>query len=79
MEEKEITEIVEKETKKLYQDAFLRGTLAGWNACIVSINKEIAGMTSAKKIKKAIFKKIEESRKRLEENNMKEKEEEVDA
>lgn len=65
MEEKELAKLIENETKELAEKQFLNGILAGWNACLFNIEKEIAGMTSSKKIKKLIDKKIEESQKRL--------------
>ena len=68
---KELIDIISKETEPLFKEQFINGTLTGWNACLLVIKKEIADMTSCKKIKKYIDKKIEESknRKDLEKNN----------
>ena len=68
---KELIDIISKETEPLFKEQFINGALTGWNACLVVIKKEIADMTSCKKIKKYIDKKIEESknRKDLEKNN----------
>ena len=68
---KELIDIISKETEPLFKEQFINGALAGWNACLMVIKKEIADMTSCKKIKKYIDKKIEESknRKDLEKNN----------
>lgn len=63
MEEKEIEELIQKETKELTEK--LNGVLVGWNTCLFNIKKEISGMTSSRKIKKFIDKKIEESQKRV--------------
>ena len=68
---KELINIISKETEPLFKEQFINGALAGWNACLMVIKKETADMTSCKKIKKYIDKKIEESknRKDLENNN----------
>lgn len=68
---KELIDIISKETEPLFKEQFINGVLTGWNACLMVIKKEIADMTSSKKIKKHIDKKIEESknRKDLEKNN----------
>lgn len=80
MKEKELEELIKNETKELAEKQFLNGILAGWNACLFSIKKEIADMTSARKIKKFIDRKIEESKNRFGKNENKEnkKEEEND-
>lgn len=65
MEEKELEELIKNETKELADKQFLNGILVGWNACLFSIKKEISEMTSSRKIKKFINKKIEESQKRI--------------
>ena len=71
IENKELIDIISKETEPLFKEQFINGALTGWNACLMVIKKEIADMTSCKKIKKYIDKKIEESknRKDLEKNN----------
>ena len=71
VKDKELIEVISKETEPLFKEQFINGALVGWNACLMVIKKEIADMTSCKKIKKYIDKKIEESknRKDLEKNN----------
>lgn len=71
IENKELIDIISKETEPLFKEQFINGALTGWNACLMVIKKEITDMTSCKKIKKYIDKKIEESknRKDLEKNN----------
>ena len=68
---KELIDMISKEIEPLFKEQFINGVLTGWNACLMVIKKEIADMTSCKKIKKYIDKKIEESknRKDLEKNN----------
>ena len=68
---KELIDIISKETEPLFKEQFINGALTGWNACLMVVKKETADMTSCKKIKKYIDKKIEESknRKDLEKNN----------
>lgn len=65
MEEKELEQLIQKETKELSEKQFLNGILVGWNTCLFSIKKEISDMTSSRKIKKFIDRKIEESKKRV--------------
>ena len=65
MEEKELEELIQKQTKELAEQQFMNGVLAGWNACLFNIRKEIAGLNSSKKIKKIIDRKINESKDRL--------------
>lgn len=63
---KELIDIISKETEPLFKEQFINGALTGWNACLMVIKKEIADMTSSQKIKKYIDKKIEESKNRKE-------------
>lgn len=72
MEDKELQELIEKETKDLAEKSFLNGTIVGWNACLFEIKKEISSMTSARKIKKFIDRKISESQERIKNNYEKE-------
>lgn len=71
VKDKELIEVISKETEPLFKEQFINGALTGWNACLMVIKKEISSMTSSKKIKEYIDKKIEESknRKYLEKNN----------
>ena len=66
--DKELIDIIAKESEPLFKEQFINGTIVGWKACLMTIKKEISGMTSCKKIKKHIDKKIENL------NNRKEKE-----
>ena len=66
--DKELIDIIAKESEPLFKEQFINGTIVGWKACLMTLKKEISGMTSCKKIKKYIDKKIENS------NNRKEKE-----
>ena len=66
--DKELIDIIAKESEPLFKEQFVNGTIVGWKACLLTIKKEISGMTSCKKIKKYIDKKIENL------NNQKEKE-----
>ena len=63
---KELIDIISKETEPLFKEQFINGALTGWNACLMVIKKEISSMTSSKKIKEYIDKKIEESKNRKE-------------
>lgn len=74
MEEKELEELIQKETKELADKQFLNGILVGWNACLFSIKKEISDMTSSRKIKKFIENKIKESQNRFDNKEVKEEE-----
>ena len=71
VKDKELIEVISKETEPLFKEQFINGALTGWNACLMVIKKEISSMTSSKKIKEYIDKKIKESknRKDLEKNN----------
>lgn len=66
VKDKELIEVISKETEPLFKEQFINGALTGWNACLMVIKKEISSMTSSKKIKEYIDKKIEESKSRKE-------------
>ena len=66
MEDKELQNLIEKETKELVEKQFNLGVIAGWNACLFNIKKEISNIRSAKVIKKIIDNKIKESKERIE-------------
>lgn len=66
MEDKELQNLIEKETKELVEKQFNLGVIVGWNACLVNIKKEISNIRSAKGIKKIIDNKIKESKERIE-------------
>lgn len=73
MEDKELEELIQSQTKELADKQFMNGVLAGWNACLFNIRKEIFPLNSSKKIKKLIDKKINESKDRIEKNIKEEK------
>ena len=70
MEHEELEQLIQKETEKLTDKAFNLGIIAGWNACLINIKKEISPIRSAKTIKKMIDDKIESSKQRIENNNI---------
>lgn len=72
MENEELEQLIQKETEKLTDKAFNLGIIAGWNACLINIKKEISPIRSAKTIKKMIDDKIESSKQRIENNNIEE-------
>ena len=72
MENEELEQLIQKETGKLTDKAFNLGIIAGWNACLINIKKEISPIRSAKTIKKMIDDKIESSKQRIENNNIEE-------
>lgn len=72
MEHEELEQLIQKETEKLTDKAFNLGIIAGWNACLINIKKEISPIRSAKTIKKMIDDKIESSKQRIENNNIEE-------
>lgn len=70
MEDKELEQLIKKETKNLADKAFNLGIIAGWNACLVNIKKEISPIRSTKTIKKILENKIEASKQRFENTNI---------
>ncbi len=54
MEDKELIELITKETKPLFEEQFINGCLAGWNACIKSILAETKNIHNCKEMKKII-------------------------
>ena len=65
MEDKELQNLIEKETKALAEKQFNLGVIVGWNACLFNIKKEITNIRSSKGIKKIIDIKIKESQERI--------------
>lgn len=72
MEHEELEQLIQKETEKLTDKAFNLGIIAGWNACLINVKKEISPIRSSKTIKKMIDNKIESSKQRIENNNIEE-------
>lgn len=60
MEEKELIELITKETTPLFKEQFINGALAGWNACIASILDDIKDIHNCKKAKQIIKNKYKE-------------------
>lgn len=65
-DDKELISIIAKESEPLFKEQFINGIIVGWNACLATIKKETSEMTSCKKIKEYINKKIEDSHNRQE-------------
>lgn len=64
-EEKTVEQIVAEAIEPDFKKQFIRGMEAGWQACCVSLYKQIKNMTSAKTIKKVLKQKCEEAETRL--------------
>ena len=60
MEEKELIELIAKETEPLFREQFVNGALAGWNACVVSILNSIKDIHNCKEVKRIIKNKYKE-------------------
>ena len=54
MEDKELIDLIAKETEPLFKEQFINGCLAGWNACITSILSETKNIHNCKEMKKII-------------------------
>ena len=50
--DKELIDIIAKESEPLFKEQFINGTIVGWKACLMTIKKEISTMTSYRKIQK---------------------------
>lgn len=62
MSNNELHDILKAELEPKFQSYFIQGLMAGWDACIYEIDKQISNMTSAKAIKDAIKHKITEAK-----------------
>lgn len=60
----DFNKVLEDKLKMEFERHFNRGLMAGWDACIYEISKQIAHMTSAKSIKELIKSKVGEANKR---------------
>ena len=61
----ELHDILKEHLEPKFQEFFNQGLMAGYDACIENINREIAPMTSAKTIKDLLRAKRAETDKRL--------------
>lgn len=65
MEEKELKDVLKSRIESDFKEQFNKGLIAGWDSCVLTINKQIANMTSAKAIKKLIGEKADEVNNRI--------------
>lgn len=63
----ELQEILKSHLEPKFQEFFNHGLMAGYDACIETISREIAHMTSAKAIKDLLKSKRVEADKRMKE------------
>ena len=66
MSDNELYDILKAELEPKFQSYFTKGLMAGWDACIYEISKQIAPLTSAKAIKDLIKAKVGEADGRME-------------
>lgn len=64
MSNNDLHDILKNELEHKFTEYFNKGLMAGWDACIYEINKQISNMTSAKAIKDAIKHKLTEAKTR---------------
>lgn len=62
MSDNDLHDILKNELESKFTEYFNKGLMAGWDACIYEIDKQISNMTSAKAIKDAIKHKITEAK-----------------
>ena len=62
----DFNKVLEDKLKMEFERHFNRGLMAGWDACIYGISKQIAPLTSAKAIKDLIKAKVGEADGRME-------------
>lgn len=65
MSDNDLHDILKNELESKFAEYFNKGLMAGWDACIYEIDKQISNMTSAKAIKDAIKHKITEAKIRV--------------
>lgn len=63
--DKYLEEIIERETKGLWDKAFYEGIMAGWLACCAAMYEQTKDIHNAKNIKKFLLSKRNEARERL--------------
>lgn len=66
MDEKQMQDVVAEVIEPRLKEQFITGTMAGWDACLMTIYEHCKSMTSAKKINKYLQSKITESKSRIE-------------
>ena len=59
--DKELKDILTTTLEPKFQKFFNDGLMAGWDACIHNLQKQINGLTSAKAIKEFMKQKVEEA------------------
>lgn len=64
MSNNDLHDILKNELEPKFTEYFNKGLMAGWDACIYEIDKQISNMTSAKAIKDAIKHKLTEAKMR---------------
>ena len=69
MSEEELQQVLRDNIESKFKEHFNRGLMAGWDACIYELSKQIAHMTSAKAIKDLIKAKVGEADGRMEQRN----------
>lgn len=61
MSNEELHDFLKENLEVKFKEWFDKGLMAGWNACIYSIDKQIANITSAKAIKALIKARVAEA------------------
>ena len=61
MSNEELHDFLKENLDAKFKEWFDKGLMTGWNACIYSIDKQIANITSAKEIKELIKAKVAEA------------------
>ena len=69
MSEEELQQVLRDNIESKFKEHFNRGLMAGWDACIYELSKQIATMTSAKAIKDFIKAKVGDADIRMEQRN----------
>ena len=65
MEDDKLKRIIADAIEPHLKDEFMKGVVAGWNACLIAIRRGTNELTSAKDIKEYIKKEIYESKERM--------------
>ena len=60
MSDNELHDVLKAELEPKFQSYFTQGLMTGWYACIYEIDKLTNNLTSAKAIKEAIKRKVDE-------------------
>lgn len=65
MEDDKLKEIIEEAIEPSLKNEFIKGVVAGWNACLITIRRNTNELTNVKDIKAYIKKEIDESKERM--------------